>query len=254
MCIMQRITTIYNIPIYSYGTSIAIGTLLYAYALHRDIRVPQYISHSQLDTMMTWTLMAALVGGKLLGSAMYLLTHQIALHEAIWYGGLSITGTVVAAFITLGYAIYHYGLHPYAVLDLFALYAPLVHAAGRIGCLLAGCCHGSITHSWYAITYTDPESWAPLWTPLHPVQLYQAIWHLSAFILLYYVVNNMRNGMLTGAYMITFALARGLFEGLRADYTPLIFGLSYTHILTCSIFICGVGILLQAGYHDNITA
>jgi phosphatidylglycerol:prolipoprotein diacylglycerol transferase len=54
-------------------------------------------------------------------------------------------------------------------------------AVGRIGCLINGCCYGITCDLPWAIIYTNPRSYAPLNIPIHPVQLYQAVWYSAVF-------------------------------------------------------------------------
>ncbi|MBI5624351.1 MAG: prolipoprotein diacylglyceryl transferase [Elusimicrobia bacterium] len=61
--------------------------------------------------------------------------------------------------------------------DYFAVAVPMGHAIGRLGCLAAGCCHGSVTTLPWAVSLTDPACLVPAGfrgLPLHPVQLYEA--------------------------------------------------------------------------------
>jgi len=61
------------------------------------------------------------------------------------------------------------------VADIFGLSLLLGLGFGRIGCFLAGCCHGVPTNLPLGVTFTDPACLArPLGVPLHPTQLYSS--------------------------------------------------------------------------------
>ena len=77
--------------------------------------------------------------------------------------------------------------------DTLAMALPLGFAVGRIGCLLAGCCFGHVTHLPWGAVYDaqsaafamqlqagiiDADAAAAL--PVHPVQLYEALLGLAA--------------------------------------------------------------------------
>jgi len=98
-----------------------------------------------------------------------------------------IVGIVVAALIYMGVT-----RMPFSMLltigDAFIVGAPLALAIGRIGCLLNGCCHGVPAPDLpWAVNYTHPNSAARLLnTPVHPTQLYHALWNLIVFALVWH--------------------------------------------------------------------
>lgn len=51
----------------------------------------------------------------------------------------------------------------------------LGHAIGRIGCFLNGCCYGGFCSFPWSVVYRSPYSAAPTGVPLHPVQIYEAL-------------------------------------------------------------------------------
>lgn len=70
------------------------------------------------------------------------------------------------------------------VADGVGLSAVLALAVMRVGCLLHGCCHGTPSGLPWAVRFTDPScAVAPslLGTPLHPVQVYEALGCLLVF-------------------------------------------------------------------------
>ena len=252
-----RIMTIYSIPIYSYGTAIAIGLISYILLLHRDKRVGQYINHESVDTILFTVIIASAIGGKLLDSINALLEYNVItwthMYTAILSGGFSILGSVIAGFISGIYQAYRLQLPIIKTADLFTLYLPIVHAFGRLGCFLAGCCYGNVTNCPVHIVYTNLDSYAPLGIPLHPVQLYAVAWHMISFIILYSMYRYIQasSGIIVGSYICSFALARGILELLRADYTPTVYGLSSAQWITCFLVCIGLLIIIYARYYDK---
>ena len=52
------------------------------------------------------------------------------------------------------------------MLDIMAITTCIVHGTGRIGCFLAGCCHGKPYDGFFSVVFTDPVCQArPLNTP-----------------------------------------------------------------------------------------
>ncbi|MFW6369191.1 MAG: prolipoprotein diacylglyceryl transferase [Myxococcota bacterium] len=148
---------------------------------------------------------AGLVGGRVL----YLLVHGRELVGAggpaallapggglIWYGG-AVAGAIAFASYARGYRL---PLLP--MLDVGAPGAALGQAFGRIGCLTAGCCHGSpAPHGFPSITF-PPGALAPAGIPLHPVQIYESALLLVLAAVLTLVVLRRRSWAFPGLVAI----------------------------------------------------
>ncbi|NJN43248.1 MAG: prolipoprotein diacylglyceryl transferase, partial [Flammeovirgaceae bacterium] len=105
------------------------------------------------------------------------------------------------------------------MLDIMAIVTCLVHGFGRIGCLMAGCCHGTPTDLMWGITFTNPVCQAdPLNTPLHPTQLLESgyIFLVMTFLLLL-KKKKAFDGQLFLLYLILYAFGRFFLEFLRGD-------------------------------------
>ncbi len=215
----------------SYGLFIAIGlglmmTLVFYHPMRRN-----YLTDDQVFQGFFIGIIATLSGGRLL----YILEKWRTFESfsdifAIWQGGLSILGALIGCITALlGYFILH-KIPILPVLDLGALYAPLAQAFGRIGCFMAGCCHGIVYTGWQAITYTDPNSFAPLHKPLHPTQLYSAATFLGIFILLQLIsrLHTLKDGQLFTLYLFCASMERFAIDFWRADRGP-IYGLFSLH-------------------------
>ena len=75
--------------------------------------------------------------------------------------------------------------------DFMIVGLPLGHAFGRIGCFLAGCCHGRPTDMPWGVVFTDTHSLvAPelLGVHVHPTQLYESLCNFLLFFLLLLVL------------------------------------------------------------------
>ncbi|MEM9391058.1 MAG: prolipoprotein diacylglyceryl transferase family protein [Bacteroidota bacterium] len=90
---------------------------------------------------------------------------------------------------------------------------------GRMGCFMAGCCHGIEWHGPLAVTFTDPVCLAkPLNTPLHPTQLYSAALIFSIMIALLFIKKRKQfHGQLFLSYLILYAIGRSVIEIFRGD-------------------------------------
>jgi phosphatidylglycerol:prolipoprotein diacylglycerol transferase len=105
--------------------------------------------------------------------------------------------------------------------------APVWHAFGRLGCLLAGCCYGRPTDVRWAVAFNDPASAVPeVWRglPLHPVQLYEAAGEAVIALALWRLVergDGSRPGVVAAAYFAAYGVLRFLIEPYRGDSVAL---------------------------------
>ena len=111
------------------------------------------------------------------------------------------------------------------LLDFVCWMAPLGHAFGRLGCLLAGCCHGRPTELSWGIVFRDPSAMVParwLGVPLHPTQLVEAAVDLAIAAALWPVLRARRRpgGVVVGLYFLAYGALRFAIEPLRGDTLP----------------------------------
>lgn len=174
----------------------------------------------------------------------------------VFYGGLIFGAT--AFFITARRA----KLDVLRAADLFAAALALGHAFGRIGCFLAGCCHGRPTSCPVAVTFTSPASEVSpffLGVPLHPVQLYEAAGNLAIFFLLNAgLARTLRGklpaGAVTALYAALYAALRFFVEFLRGDDRgALRLGLSPAQLISAAVFLAAavVFVRIKAKYEKN---
>jgi phosphatidylglycerol:prolipoprotein diacylglycerol transferase len=94
----------------------------------------------------------------------------------------------------------------------------VMQIAGRIGCYLAGCCYGVACDLPWSVTFSHSHSQAPSGIALHPTQLYEALGiALILLMLLRIERRGARRGVVTFAYLSSYAFLRFLLEFLRAD-------------------------------------
>jgi len=128
--------------------------------------------------------------------------------------------------------------------DGTCLMACVWHAFGRIGCLLAGCCHGSPTTLPWGIVFTNPRSMVPpewLGVPLHPTQLIEAAGDVVlAFFLNRAFKREAGSGLTAALYFGCYCALRFAVEFLRCDTVPLALGLTAGQAL-------GLGLIAAAG-------
>lgn len=105
-----------------------------------------------------------------------------------------------------------------AVFDILAVTVTLVQGFGKIGCFMAGCCHGKVCSASFGVTFTHLKSQAPLNRPLYPVQLIDAAIIFSCLILILMFRNRPYfSGKLMLVYGIVYGSGRFITEFLRGD-------------------------------------
>lgn len=84
------------------------------------------------------------------------------------------------------------------------------HGFGRIGCLMAGCCHGAETDAWYGIYFENYRVKAV------PIQLFEAIFLFALFgFFVYRMLKGKHYNLST--YMFAYGIWRFVIEYFRAD-------------------------------------
>jgi len=87
----------------------------------------------------------------------------------------------------------------------------IAHAFGRLGCLMAGCCHGRATSAWFGIKMVH------LGYKVVPIQLFEAVFLMILFAFFVYRINTKKNCNLS-LYMIGYGIWRFIIEYARDDY------------------------------------
>ena len=229
--------------IQSYGFCIAVGVVLSFYFLSKDKKLASLVSYDKLLTCFQIGFFAAVFGGRLL----FFMSNPEQLSsilDFVWYGGLSILGAIISTIAVLFLYLKINNINPVSFLDRAAIFAPLMEAFGRIGCFMSGCCYGQPTSLPWAITYTDPNSKAPLLIELHPAQLYSALLFFLAFFFLYLFLQHRNNkpGVLFLAYVSMTSAIRFSTDFLRWDreFSPYVKIFSISQIIAILIFVCGI--------------
>jgi phosphatidylglycerol:prolipoprotein diacylglycerol transferase len=132
--------------------------------------------------------------------------------------------------------------------DGVCLMACVWHIFGRLGCFLAGCCHGRPTTLPWGITFTNPASLVPaqwLGVPLHPTQLLEAAGDAVIAVFLYRAFKREAgSGLVAAIYLGSYGVLRFLVEFLRGDTVPLSLGLTAGQFLSLGLITAAGAILV----------
>lgn len=132
---------------------------------------------------------------------------------ATFYGGLiGGAGIFLLVYFLAGRFLFRDNLHLKEFFSLAGMAAACItaaHSLGRVGCLMAGCCHGSVSES--CGIYMEFAGAKVL-----PVQLYEAVF-LAALCALFTVRALKRKSYNLPMYMVLYGVWRFFIEYLRGD-------------------------------------
>lgn len=207
------------VTIYTYGFCIAIGALLGFSYMAWQGKVQFGTTFDQSNTLFILLITAGVVGGKLFvifEKPAYYLSHFGKLFSG---SGFVFYGSLLLCIPTMIWFFRKNKIPVLAMLDVIAVVTCIVHAFGRLGCFMAGCCYGIPTDSFFGVVFSNPACQAePLNTPLHPTQLYEASFiFLLLFSLLILKRKKQFDGQLFLLYLIVYAIGRGVIELFRGD-------------------------------------
>ena len=215
-----------NFELASYGLMTALAYIVASWYLYKRLSRAPWLDN--FWNIISIAFVAALLGAKIL----YLIvswpemgnTFTQRLTNALrdFRYGFVFFGGAITAIISLMIYLKKKHLPILKTADFYLVALPLGHAIGRIGCFLAGCCHGKPTTLPWGISFTDPHSLVGqqfLGIPLHPTQLYESALNLILFFLLQrYAKKPHRDGAVLAYYIIGYALLRFSVEFFRGDY------------------------------------
>lgn len=231
------------------------------FLIKKNKRFKEITSENEFRKIVFWSIIVAIAGGRLL----YLFTnwHEFTIYEgiAVWqYGGFSFLGSLLAiiSFIPLYLKKLKIPILPFC--DLVCIYAPLLYSISRVGCFLAGCCHGKITNSIFGVVYTHPDVMVPAslkFVKIHPTQLYSSIFMFIAFLLIYYIFQYKfkKPGQIFMLYLISASIERFTMDFFRGDLEiinlPILKIISIHQWISLSIFIFAISMLVHIKETEN---
>lgn len=210
----------FGFDLYTYGLFVAIGFMAAVY-VSQKIAEPRGIKKETITDIFFIIMISALLGARGLYVIISFDSYKDNLLDIfkIWNGGLVFFGGFIAAVAaTLIYFRFR-KMDIWKTADILSPGLALGHALGRIGCLFAGCCYGKACELPIAITFTHPQSLAPLNIALHPTQIYMAFANFALFVVLMGVTKIKRfNGMVFLTYIMLYSAIRFIIEFFRGDF------------------------------------
>ncbi|WP_372589007.1 prolipoprotein diacylglyceryl transferase [Fervidobacterium pennivorans] len=206
-----------------YSVCIATG-IFTAYFLARR-RLKNYpITPEDLDEGVFWGVIFGILGARtyyVIFNWSYYSRYPSEIYK-IWHGGLAIHGGFFAALLTIYvYSKIKKRFTFVQAADLFTSVLPIAQAIGRWGNFFNYEAYGRPTNLPWGM-YVPPERRMPgfnMATHFHPTFLYESLWDLAVFVILYFIVEKRKRhfGETTALYLVMYSLGRFWIEGLRLD-------------------------------------
>ncbi len=231
----------YSIPIPGYGTMLAIGFSVALFLVVRRAKI-EGMDPDHFLNVATYIILAALIGSRLFHvifeKPSFYFENPLEIPK-VWKGGYTFYGGFIPAALVLWWYTKKHRMPVLKVMDIFAPYLALGTFFGRLGCFLAGCCHGVICdYHLFPISYvaTNPNSFSrPLGIPLYATQVWQATSNLLVFLVLIWFRKRKKfDGQLLAGYLMLYPIGRFVIEIYRGDE---IRGYVIPNLLTTSQFL-----------------
>ena len=233
-----------------------IGSLLLGWRIMRRLvqRTPVVATAEQTDDFLTWATLGVVLGGRLGYVLFYqpsrFLAEPLSIF-AVWEGGMSFHGGALG--VTLALILYcrQQRIPLLGFADRIAVVVPIGLGLGRIANFINGELWGRPAPAWLPWAMIFPNA-GPL--PRHPSQIYQALMEgLLLFLLLWFLARReairARFGMLTGVFLIGYAIARStgeLFRQPDAFLGYLFEGATMGQLLSIPMLLAGIGLIFFA--------
>ena len=217
------------LTIHTYGFTMAVGVAFGLWFIYAQAKKAGLDANRIMDAAF-YTIIVSLIGAKLI---LFIsnISYYVAYPRELF--ALARSGGVFQGGLTFGviYAFWYFRrkkIPTWPTADLIAPALALGHGFGRLGCFSAGCCYGSeCSLPWAAVfknEYAANLTGVHLNTPLHPVQLYEAILNFLNFGILTIILKNKKfDGQVFAFYFINYSVIRFFTEYFRGDHSDKIF-------------------------------
>ncbi len=226
---------------------LAAGTLVYV--------INKKHPHYQLPTADVLYLALYVAIGAILGArVLYIITHIPNMFRDPAYivsaltGGSVFYGGVIGGALMGWFYLRQYGLNPRLYVNLLIIGVPLGHAFGRLGCFMAGCCHGTHTDHAFGVVFPEGPLHSGHGPAVHPTQLYEVAFNLvllAILVFLFFHFKKHKPYVFIGLYAVFYGVFRFINEFFRGDDIRGIFILSTSQWISIFIVSFGVFVLLS---------
>jgi phosphatidylglycerol:prolipoprotein diacylglycerol transferase len=236
--------TIGEISVRWYGVMVALAVVVLILWMVWQIRRGADISYDSLLTVALVAIPSGIIISRLIHIIDMWGFYMANPGQLLGFGGLTIWGAILGA--TLGIWVYSrfsdfkFGYF----MDLITPGVLLAQVVGRVGCTINGCCYGKASSLPWAVVYTNPDSYAPLGIAVHPTQIYEIIFLLIVFGVLFWLRKRFQpEGSLFLIYLSLYSMWR-LGLGFLRDGTDFLFGLQQAQVIGIVVLLIVIPILV----------
>jgi phosphatidylglycerol:prolipoprotein diacylglycerol transferase len=240
------------LTIHTYGFMMAVGVALGLWFIYVQAKRAGMDANRIMDAAF-YTIIVSLIGAKLilfLSNVSYYVSAPRELFSLARSGGVFQGGLAFGTAYALWY-FHRKKIPTWATADLIGPALAMGHGFGRIGCFSAGCCYGTECAAPWAVVfknkYAAQLTGVHLDTPLHPVQLYEAILNFLNFGVLFLILKKKKfDGQVFSFYIINYSIIRFFTEYFRGDHEEKVYfirGASTLSSLSLPQLFCLLGLI-----------
>ena len=209
-------------------------------------RSSEKVAQKHVDDFLVWGVLGTVIGGRI-GYGIFYSNEYFSFFQ-VWQGGLSfhggLSGVIIAAVVFTKFRAIPF----WQFSDAIACSAPIGLLLVRVANFINGELYGRVTNMPWGMIFPSGGS-----EPRHPSQLYEAFLEgLVLFVVLYVLSRNekicKKAGLLTGIFMVGYAVARGAVELVRQPDPHLGIltgGLTMGQWLSIPVFLFGLYLILR---------
>lgn len=257
---MKLFIEIGNFRLPTYGLMIIIGVAI-ANLIAIKLIKKYKLDHLDFIILESYTFLGAILGAKLLYFIVsfdeidFSRIFEWSYLKLLLQGGFVFYGGLIGGIFTAFLAGKIHKINTITYMKTVICLIPIIHAFGRIGCFLAGCCYGKPYDGVFAVVFPE-KSLAPPGIPLFPVQLFEAICLLLIGFTILILQLKFNFSKTVELYLILYGILRFILEYLRYDEARghlLFFSTSQWISIILILFIVLKEIILNVKKHKKIS-
>ena len=223
-----------------YGVLYLLGVLIVYWYVRREIvsgRLPTTVK--RFDDVFFWMVVAMVLGARLFEvlvyNPAYYFSNPLKI-VAVWEGGLSFHGGFIGVILVLVWWCRKDKLSFWQFADALIVPTALAQCCGRLGNFFNSELVGMPFNGPWAVIYSKVDE-----VPRHPVQLYEMLYNLVIFFVLYALRKKTKHGQLFAAFLVLYGAFRFVIEYLKVP--EVVWGfLTIGQWLSVVMVVSGVGL------------
>ncbi len=232
----------------SYGVVVALSFLIGLWLSTKEAK-RKGLDPGLIQDFALYALLGGIVGARIY----FILFSDLAFYlknpweiVALWHGGIGVIGSLLGGFLAALWYCRKKNLSFWQFADVLAPGIPLGQTVGQLACLLNGDSYGRPTDFPWAITYTDPRSFAPLNVTLHPIEIYEMVSYFLAFLLVWQTREKYETeGFAFLTYLVGYGVARFSVEFFRGNPAIFAWGIPAAQVFSAALLLASlIGFLL----------